>query len=228
MLECRGPRVTTQTRIPHPGAAPPPPRPAAQSGRRPALPALLAALLPAARPRRVQLSGSVSGGSSPRTARAGAQRGSSQLAPGSTILSRQDRRATPGDGGGGRCVVWGGQKEGGHRWAPGTTLTAPWGVWMIKPDGRITAGFTNGPKKSVPQARSFWEDKRPLCRKLNLYLTPSPAGGIFATIQIDTLMPERLGCLLSNRGVGRGREDRWLLELPSPPRTSLYAEVRAS
>lgn len=140
-----------------------------------------------------------------------------------------DRTVGPRLGmGGGRCVVWGGQKEGGHRWAPGTTLTAPWGVWMIKPDGRITAGFTNGPKKSVPQARSFWEDKRPLCRKLNLYLTPSPAGGIFATIQIDTLMPERLGCLLSNRGVGRGREDRWLLELPSPPRTSLYAEVRAS
>lgn len=132
-----------------------------------------------------------------------------------------DRTVGPrlGIGGGGRCVVWGGQKEGGYRWAPGTTLTAPWGVWMIKPDGRITAGFTNGPKKSVPQGRSFWEDKRPLCRKLNLYLTPSPAGGIFATIQTDTLMPERLGCLLSNRGVGRGREDRWLLELPSPPRT---------
>lgn len=224
MLGRRGPRVTTETRVPRPGAAAPDPAGAPLYLRC----WLRCSALPARGAYNEPLSGS-----SPWAARAGAQQGSSQLAPGSAIHSRQDLGATPGVGGGvarpGRGRTQVGSRNHTDRSPP--SLPASPGVWMIKPAGRATAGPTNGPKNLSPEGRSFWEDKRPLCRKLDLYLAPSSAGGIFATIQIDTLMPGGPGCLLGNREVRRDREARWLLEqepqLPSPPGTSLYPDVPA-
>lgn len=186
MLGCRSPKVITETRDSHPGAAIPPRDPPAQphstcvdgctsemlcAARQGAYNEPLSQrwLFAWGRPREPGLD---------RSKKAASWPGAPLSFPGVTVSGHAR-------GGGG----YRGQQEGGHRWAPGT-LTAlsrgvGWGGW-IKPAGRATARPTNGPK-NLSRGEKLLRGQKALVQEIESLSCPPPLR--MASLQLSKQTP---------------------------------------